>query len=175
MPTIQWMQWCHQEKRKPANDEDTKYHTNWSWPRDFITKSLVAAMKAFYIPVYLSELLSSTSNHKYIKRGGDEQTCGTNRCVQCGETRVKHIHFTFIRIFPAMPTYNTTYYSAMPLSRSHFLKYSQRASYGVSFVDPASDWYSASVPVIINVTSYNIGPHYNGTRLILFISWYNSC
>ena len=40
-----------------------------------------------------------------------------------------------------------------------------RARYVVSFVDPASDWYSASVPVIIYVISYNIGLHYNGTRL----------
>ena len=35
----------------------------------------------------------------------------------------------------------------------------------MSFVDPASDWYSASVPVIIYVISYNNGPRYNGTRL----------
>ena len=53
-----------------------------------------------------------------------------------------------------------------------------RVRYGVSFVDPGSDWYSASVPVIIYVISYNIGPRYNGTRLYLrkclfyeMISW----
>ena len=40
-----------------------------------------------------------------------------------------------------------------------------RASYGVSFVDQASDWYPASVPLIIYITSYNIGMCYNGTRL----------
>ena len=33
-----------------------------------------------------------------------------------------------------------------------------RERYGVSFVDPASDWYSAWVPVIIYVISYSIGP-----------------
>ena len=33
------------------------------------------------------------------------------------------------------------------------------------FMDPLSDWYSASVSVIIYVISYNIGPRYNGTRL----------
>ena len=33
--------------------------------------------------------------------------------------------------------------------------------YGVSFVGPASDWYSASVPVIIYAISYNIGPYHN--------------
>ena len=33
----------------------------------------------------------------------------------------------------------------------------------MSFVDPASDRYSASVPVIIDVISYNIGPHYMPT------------
>ena len=32
-----------------------------------------------------------------------------------------------------------------------------RATYGVSFVDPVSDWYSVSVLVIIYVISYNIG------------------
>ena len=42
-----------------------------------------------------------------------------------------------------------------------------KARYGVSFVDPASDWYSASVPVIIYVLSYNIGPRYNGIHLYL--------
>ena len=40
-----------------------------------------------------------------------------------------------------------------------------RSRYGVSFVDSQSDSYSASVPVIIHVISYNIGPHYNGIRL----------
>ena len=34
-----------------------------------------------------------------------------------------------------------------------------------SFVDQVSDWYSASVPVIIYVISHNIGQRYNGTRL----------
>ena len=36
------------------------------------------------------------------------------------------------------------------------------------FCDPASDWYSASVPVIFYVISYNVGPRYNGTQLYLF-------
>ena len=31
-----------------------------------------------------------------------------------------------------------------------------RASYGAFFVDPASDWYSASIPVIIYVISETI-------------------
>ena len=34
-----------------------------------------------------------------------------------------------------------------------------------SFVDLASDWYSAWVPAIICAKSYFIGPDYNGTRL----------
>ena len=33
-----------------------------------------------------------------------------------------------------------------------------RVRYGVSFLDPASDWYSASVLVIIYGISYKIGP-----------------
>ena len=40
-----------------------------------------------------------------------------------------------------------------------------RVTNGVSFVNPASDWYSALVPVIIYVISYNIGQRYNDTRL----------
>ena len=39
--------------------------------------------------------------------------------------------------------------------------------YGVSFMDPASDWYSALVPVIIYAVSYNIGPCHNDTELYL--------
>ena len=40
-----------------------------------------------------------------------------------------------------------------------------RARYGVSFLDPASDWHWASIPAIIHAISYYIGPRYNGTRL----------
>ena len=41
-----------------------------------------------------------------------------------------------------------------------------RARYrSVSFVGPASDWYSAWVPANIYAISYYIGPRYNGTRL----------
>ena len=62
----------------------------------------------------------------------------------------------------------------MVIMRSIFTQISQkkphssadRARYGVvSFVDPAFDWYSASVPVIIYVISYHIGLRYDGTRL----------
>ena len=57
-------------------------------------------------------------------------------------------------------------YNAVSLIRGQFShRYSQktpksspvRARYGLSYVDPASDWYSASVSVIISVISYNIG------------------
>ena len=34
-----------------------------------------------------------------------------------------------------------------------------------SIVDPASDWYPASFPVIIYILYYNIGPRYKATRL----------
>ena len=37
------------------------------------------------------------------------------------------------------------------------------------FVAPASEWYSASVPVIVYIISYNIGPRYNGTQLCIGI------
>ena len=39
------------------------------------------------------------------------------------------------------------------------------------FVDPVSDWYSASVPMIIDVISHNIGPRYNGTPLYKVLEW----
>ena len=35
----------------------------------------------------------------------------------------------------------------------------------MSYVDPASDWYSALVPVIIYVISYNLAPRYNGISI----------
>ena len=65
--------------------------------------------------------------------------------------------------------------SAVPLQCGSFShKYSQktphsspvRASYGVSFVNPASDWYSSSVPVNNYVISYNNEPSYNGTSTV---------
>ena len=74
-------------------------------------------------------------------------------------------------------------YSAVPLKRSQlFHKHSQntshsspvRTSYGVSDVDLASGWYSASVPEGIYVISYNIGPRYNGTRLYSVNSAYQT-
>ena len=37
----------------------------------------------------------------------------------------------------------------------------------VSYVDPVSDRFSASVPLSIYVISYNIGPQYSGTRLYM--------
>ena len=58
-------------------------------------------------------------------------------------------------------------YSAVPLQPGQFSqKYSLktpysspvRASYGVSVVDAVSDRYSASVSVITDIISYNIGP-----------------
>ena len=57
--------------------------------------------------------------------------------------------------------------------RQFSYKYSQktpdsspvRVKYWVSFVDPVSDWCSASVPLIIYLASYNIAPGYNGTQL----------
>ena len=41
----------------------------------------------------------------------------------------------------------------------------------MSFVEGRSDWHPATVPVIINVLSYNIGPLYNVTRLYYVILW----
>ena len=54
-------------------------------------------------------------------------------------------------------------------------KYSQKtpysspvwARYGVSFVDTASEWYSAWFSAIIYIISYYIGARYNGTWLYL--------
>ena len=44
-----------------------------------------------------------------------------------------------------------------------------RPRLGMSFVDPAYDWHSASVTVTIHVISYNIRQCYNGTRLFKFL------
>ena len=61
------------------------------------------------------------------------------------------------------------WYCAVPLWCVQFShKYSQntphsspvRPRYGVSFVDPASDWCSASVPAIIYAISYDIVKHF---------------
>ena len=58
-------------------------------------------------------------------------------------------------------------HSAVPSYCGQFFhKYSQKTPHSSpAFVYPTSDWYSASVLVIISVISYNIGPRYNGTRL----------
>ena len=79
----------------------------------------------------------------------------------------------------------TTWYSTVPLQLGQFShKYSQnkphsspvRAKYGVSFVNPAADWYS--VAVITHLISYNIGPHYNNMQLYIILSqemvWYKN-
>ena len=44
-----------------------------------------------------------------------------------------------------------------------------RAKYGVSFVDPATDWYSALISATINAISYYIGPRYNSTWLYVVL------
>ena len=62
----------------------------------------------------------------------------------------------------------------MPLKRGQFSHNNSQktphsspiwAGYGVSFVDPGSDWYSASDPAIIHVITYIIGPRCNSTWL----------
>ena len=69
-------------------------------------------------------------------------------------------------------------YSVVPLKRGQFSQIFTnslpvRSRYGVSFVDPASDWYSASLSDNIEAISYYIGPRYNGTCNMLSIcSWF---
>ena len=75
--------------------------------------------------------------------------------VGSGAAVWKHIHFGAVilrSIFSQIFAKDTPWLA-------HWVRY------GASFVDPASDWYSASVPVNISLISYNIGPHYNGTWL----------
>ena len=60
------------------------------------------------------------------------------------------------------------------MTRSIFLQKTphashNRASYGMYFVDPATDWCSVLAAVIICVISYNIGTRYGGTRLYLLV------
>ena len=58
-------------------------------------------------------------------------------------------------------------YNAVNVLTNIHKRHPRARPYGVSFVNPAPDWYSASVLVIIYVISYNIGPRYNSTRLYL--------
>ena len=44
-----------------------------------------------------------------------------------------------------------------------------RVKFGMNFVGPDSDWYSAWVSAIIYAISYYIGPRYNGTQLYIEI------
>ena len=81
---------------------------------------------------------------------------------------------TIVRMFSVLKMYSMVIlwgrYSTVHYIVVKFLKkYQQKTSpsYGLSFVDPASGWYSASVPVIINAISYYNRLHYNGTQLYL--------
>ena len=67
-------------------------------------------------------------------------------------------------------------YSAVPLQRGKFswkfsLKTTHSApaseSYGLSFVGPHSDLYSASATAVMYTISYYIGPRYNDTQLYI--------
>ena len=51
------------------------------------------------------------------------------------------------------------------IKRSIFCQIFTNDTHSSPVRDPASDWYSASVPLVIYVISYNIGPPYNDTRL----------
>ena len=64
-------------------------------------------------------------------------------------------------------TFLTNFHKRHPIDRP------LRASYGVSSLDPTSDWYFVTVPLIIYVISYNIGPHYNSTGLYCWMISYN--
>ena len=69
--------------------------------------------------------------------------------------------------FSWMYAASTRLYSAVPVNFLTNIR--DRARNGVSFVDPASNWYSASVPLITYEMSYTTGQRYNGTRL--FMIW----
>ena len=59
-------------------------------------------------------------------------------------------------------------------NKSHSL--SVRVRHGVSFVNPAFDWHSPSVPVNIYAISYNIELRYNSTQLYtcIFSTFFNT-
>ena len=44
-----------------------------------------------------------------------------------------------------------------------------RASYGVSFMEPVSDWCSVSFPAMMYEMPCYIGPRYDGTRLYIYM------
>ena len=81
---------------------------------------------------------------------GLQNKFSTTWVIQCGAVKTRS---TFSQIFTKIPHRSPV-----------------RASYGKSFVDSASDWYSASVSVIIYVIYYNIGPHYKGNWLYFVTS-----
>ena len=91
--------------------------------------------------------------------------CACAVCIICLVTgclpRSSHAIYATVWCRYNVVNFLTNIHKGHPIARLLLL----RASCGVSFVDPASDSYSASVPIIIHVISCNIGPLYNGTRL----------
>ena len=87
--------------------------------------------------------------------------------------------FTFLPAGSILQCAQVARYSAVPLKRCQFSQKYQRktphispirARYWVSFVDPASDWYSASVPAMINAILTKLDRDwYNGTGLYCLI------
>ena len=83
-----------------------------------------------------------------------------------------------IRFWYISDVHLSIFFRCVSIAQCHAVKHSQfshkypqktshsslvRARYGMSFVDQASAWYSASVPIIIYGKSYNTEPRYNGT------------
>ena len=83
-----------------------------------------------------------------------------------------HLRFSFENIV----RYRYDEVNFLTISRKRPHSSSARARYGVPFVDPASNWHSASDPVSIYVISYNIRSRYNGTRLYIVseFAWISS-
>ena len=105
----------------------------------------------------MGEDIQQTWFHQYANRPMDWQkskgtinkyTTATLGWVQCGTIITQSV---FSQAFTKTPR-------SSPV----------RASYEVSFVDPASDWYSTSVLLIVYVISYIIRPCFNSVQPYMF-------
>ena len=84
------------------------------------------------------------------------------------ERKAKHdINMTHIITVPCR-------YNAVNFYTKIHKRHPTSERYGMFFVDPTSDWCSASVLAIIYVISYNTGPCYNGTQLSIILSYGSS-
>ena len=75
----------------------------------------------------------------------------------------QHNGASFTKLDTVRCRYNAV--SCLPNIHKTHLQFSRWGDVWDVFVDPASDWYSASVSVVIYVITYNSGQRYNDIQL----------